>query len=63
MARTKKGRKSKAGKYRSKAQVRWAFANHKSFARRWAHKAKVTQGKKVWYRKLPRKKNKGKRSH
>lgn len=54
MARKKK----KAGKrgYRSKAQVRWAFATKQSFARRWAHEAKVKKGKKVWYRSLPNKK-------
>jgi hypothetical protein len=55
----KKGRKKNKG-YRSKAQVRWAFANKKSFARRWAHEAKMKKGKKVWYRRLPEKKR-GKR--
>lgn len=55
----KKGRKKKHT-YHSKKQVRWAFANKKSFARRWAHEAKVKHGKKTWYRRLPNKKR-GKR--
>ncbi|AAN02063.1 gp9 [Mycobacterium phage Barnyard] len=52
-------RKSKKGRFRSKAQWRWAFANKKSWARKWAHK--TPGGKKVRYRKLPRKKGMGKK--
>jgi hypothetical protein len=52
-------KKSKKGKFRSKAQWRWAFANKKSWARRWAHR--TPGGKKVRYRKLPRKKGMGRK--
>ena len=39
------------GRFRSKAQWRWAFATHKSFAHRWAHA--TPGGKKVRYHRLP----------
>jgi hypothetical protein len=44
------------GRFRSKKQwrLRWAFANKKSFARRWAHS--TPGGKKIRYRRLPAKK-------
>jgi hypothetical protein len=39
------------GRFRSRAQWRWAFANKKSFARRWARS--TPGGKGVRYRRLP----------
>lgn len=60
MARTKRGKKKSSG-YRSKAQVKWAFATKQPFARRWAREAKRKYGKKVWYKKLPRRKGVRKR--
>jgi hypothetical protein len=42
------------GRMRSKAQWRFLFATKKPFARRWAHN--TPGGKKVRYRKLPKKK-------
>ena len=58
MGRKKRG---KSG-YRSKAQVRWAFATKQPFAHRWAKQAKRKYGKKVWYKKLPRRKGVRKRA-
>jgi hypothetical protein len=45
----------KKGRFRSKAQVGWAFANKKSFAKTWAHRGIRDSGRKKWKRKLPRK--------
>lgn len=52
--------RKKARRYASKKQVRWAFANKKSFARKWAHRGISDSGRKKWYRKLPRR-SKGKK--
>ena len=47
----------KGHKFKSKAQWRWAFATHRSFAHRWAHANEATGGgPKVAYRALPRRK-------
>jgi hypothetical protein len=46
--------KQKIGKFRSKAQWRWAFATKQPWARKWAHQ--TPGGKKVRYRRLPKKK-------
>jgi hypothetical protein len=43
--------KGGSGGYRSKAQWRWAFATHKKFARRMAHRTRVP------YRALPLRKS------
>lgn len=40
--------------FRSKAQVGWAFANGKSFARKWAHRGIAASGRKKWKRQLPK---------
>ena len=50
------------GHYRSKKQWKWAFANKKSFARRWAHNTPDAKVKR--YKRLPnkvRKHGKGKK--
>jgi hypothetical protein len=56
----RKGKRKSSG-YKSKAQVRWAFATKQPFARRWAREAKRKAGKKTWFRKLPRRKGAPKR--
>jgi len=40
--------------FKSKAQWRWAFATHRRWARRWAHK--TPGGPVVRFRRLPRRK-------
>ncbi len=53
-SRKRKGVKRKGSRQRnpvSKAQLRWAFATHKPFARKWARRAK---GKRLPERKHPR---------
>lgn len=55
MARNKRG----AGGFKSKAQWRWAFANHKTWARKKAHKTKG--GKVTRFRRLPSRKGVRKR--
>ncbi len=51
---------SKKHHFMSKQQVRWAFATHQKFARRWAHNtgmhSAITKrlGRSPAYRKLPR---------
>lgn len=46
--------------FTSKAQWRWAFATHKTWARRWAHS--TPGGKKARYRRLPGRKSLPKRA-
>jgi hypothetical protein len=43
------------GRFRSRAQWRWAFANRMPFARRWAHRNQASQP----YRTLPARKGTG----
>lgn len=57
MARKKKKKKGYKG-FRSKAQWRWAFATKQSWARKKAHE--TPGGPKVRYRRLPKKKHRGK---
>jgi hypothetical protein len=47
------GRRKK-GRFKSKAQARWAFANKKSFAKTWAHRNIRDLGK-PFTKKLPNK--------
>jgi hypothetical protein len=47
--------------FKSKKQWRWAFANKKSFAHRWAHE--TAGGKGVRYRRLPASKHTRTRVH
>jgi hypothetical protein len=52
-------KKKKQRKFTSQAQVKWAFANKKDFARKWAHRNIASSGR-PFTRKLP-KKRRGKR--